>query len=81
MISTLWLDLNFIEKTSHGLLLTPDVVDHSAEVEKLLSNIGLDYEKGEESIRVFGYSPRDRTDFEQSKEAEQGGGADAEPAV
>ena len=71
MISALWMDLNFIEETRRGRLLTPEIVDHSVEVERLLSDIGFDYEKGEEVIRIFGYSPRDRTDFKPKKEAEQ----------
>jgi hypothetical protein len=62
-ISVRWLDLRFIEKTHRGRLLSPEIIDHSEAVEKLLTEIGLDYEKGEEVVRIFGYAPRDRTNF------------------
>ena len=69
-ISALWLDLRFTQKIRGRWLLSPELVDHSDYLAKLLSKIGLDYEKGHEVIRVFGYAPRDRTNFTPKEEAE-----------
>ncbi len=70
-ISVLWLELNFTEVVHRGVLLTPEIIDHSDYVDKLLSSIGLDYEKGDEVFRIFGYAPRDRQGLLINKQAEQ----------
>ena len=58
-----WLDLSFQEDISVGRRLPSKILDHSLQLEALLSRIGLDYEKGLDSIRIFGYAPRDLDDF------------------
>ena len=70
-ISVRWMDLTFLESIHRGRLLNPDVVDHSTELEAILTAIGFDFEKGAETFRIFGYAPRDRSQFEQTKNAEQ----------
>lgn len=63
-----------MEQIHRGRLLSPEIVDHSAELEELLSGIGFDYEMGDDAIRVFGYAPRDKTDFRPTTKAEQAHG-------
>jgi len=64
-ISVRWFDLTFQEEITIARLLPPKVIDHSEELQALLSAIGFDFEKGSEAIRVFGYAPRDYTDFKR----------------
>jgi hypothetical protein len=65
-ISVLWFDLSYREEVSIARLLAPQVIDHSADLESLLSRIGFDFEKGYEVIRIFGYAPRDYTEFNKN---------------
>jgi hypothetical protein len=65
-ISVRWFDLTYHEKIHRGYILAPQIVDHSPWITKRLTDIGLDYEKGPEAIRIFGYSPRDYTDFKKT---------------
>jgi hypothetical protein len=67
LISMSWIDLRFIEKVFVARLLPPKIVDHSEELEHFLSQIGCDFEKGSNSFRVYGYAPRDRSDFDAGK--------------
>ena len=62
-MSVRWFDLSYIEVRTKGQLLPEEHIDHSKDIEDLLTRIGLDYEKGDDFIRIFGYAPRDRTDF------------------
>ncbi|MEM8952917.1 MAG: DUF6678 family protein [Verrucomicrobiota bacterium] len=72
-ISVMWLDLNFKQEVHRGQLLSPQLIDHSRELEVLLTRVGFDFEKGADTIRIFGYAPRDRGDFTPAKKAEQDG--------
>ena len=66
MISTEWLDIAHIQViTDNRLPRNTQRIDHSAWIEDLLIKIGLDYRKGKEMIRIFGYTPRDLTLFDQ----------------
>jgi len=67
LISMRWIDLRFIEKVFVARLLAPKIVDHSEELRLFLSQIGCDFEKGSNSFRVYGYAPRDRSDFDAGK--------------
>jgi len=69
-ISVMWLELSFEERISRGRLISSEVIDHSPELERLLLRIGLDFKKGRDAIRIFGYAPRDRNGFNQVIEAE-----------
>jgi hypothetical protein len=80
-ISVLWIELSYHEEIHRGRLLAPEVIDHSAEVSSLLESIGLDYEKGTNAFRVFGYAPRDRKGFEPNTEAEQDPGSNVVNSV
>jgi len=64
-ISVRWFDLTFREDITIARLLPIKTIDHSAEVQDLLSTIGFDFEKGSEVFRIFGYAPRDYTDFKK----------------
>lgn len=59
-----WLDVAYFEARQRGGLLPAEILDHSAEIEDVLRTIGLDYKKGKECFRVFGYAPRDGEGFE-----------------
>ena len=59
-----WLDVFFVERRRQGELLSMHSVDHSSEVEKVLLSVGLDFKKGKECFRVFGYAPRDEHGFD-----------------
>jgi hypothetical protein len=66
LISAEWLDLRFLESTTNNRLpAQTTVTDHSAELIELLDRIGLDYKKGNETIRIFGYAPRCMDRFDQ----------------
>lgn len=67
-IQVRWLELSFREEILKGLL-EPVIIDHSEELESLLNSIGFEYEKGAETIRIFGYAPKDRTGFKVPKNA------------
>ena len=62
-ISVRWFDLTFREDITIARLLPTKTIDHSAELQDLLSTIGFDFEIGPEAIRIFGYAPRDYTNF------------------
>ncbi|HEY3963824.1 MAG TPA: DUF6678 family protein [Planctomycetaceae bacterium] len=59
MISVEWFDIAYLQEVrEHRLPPRIHVVDHSAWIEVLLAEIGLDYRKGATTIRIFGYFPR-----------------------
>jgi hypothetical protein len=59
MLSVEWMDVCHMQEVRvHRLPARTDVLDHSEWIEKLLKGIGLDYHKGTNMIRIFGYSPR-----------------------
>ena len=39
------------------------IIDHSARFKNLLVKIGLEFEQREDVIRIWGYLPKDETDF------------------
>lgn len=59
----LWLDLGtqqrYLEKSSHQ----QKMIDHSAQLMDLLKQIGFEFEQREDIIRIWGYLPKDETDF------------------
>ncbi|HEX2972471.1 MAG TPA: DUF6678 family protein [Tepidisphaeraceae bacterium] len=66
MVSVEWLDVAFLqERREHRLPPRITVTDHSAWLEDLLHEIGLDYEKGKTMIRIFGYSPKSLELFDE----------------
>ena len=71
LMSVRWMDLSFIEeKEKKGRLLDSEYIDHSKSIEVMLSEIGFDFKKGEKAIRIFGYAPRDISDFPPLKNEE-----------
>ncbi len=64
LMSVSWMDLSVTEEkdTKWGRTL-PGQIDHSSELEELLTKIGLGFETGKDVIRIFGYAPKDRRDF------------------
>jgi len=62
-ISVRWFELKFIEKIHRGELIDPEVINHEIEIKDLLSSIGFEYEKGNYAFRIYGYSPKDLTEF------------------
>jgi hypothetical protein len=76
MLGVEWLDIHCqdrIPTRSRGQQETYDgrrepkvtVIDHSPRVAALLSRIGLEFEVGATTIRVFGYAPKNMEFFEQ----------------
>jgi hypothetical protein len=61
-----WLDLRYTEEIRDNRL-PPNikVVDHSPHFEELLRKIGLEYMKAKQMIRIFGYSPKDLSLFDE----------------
>jgi len=55
LMSVEWLDVSVAQQTAH---VPPRIIDHSAWIEELLTRIGLDFQKGTQMIRIFGYSPK-----------------------
>jgi hypothetical protein len=65
-MSVEWLDLTFVEETQKRRLPPRGhVVDHSPWIEDLLKRVGLDFKRGAQMIRIFGYSPREEHLFDQ----------------
>jgi hypothetical protein len=59
LLSVEWLDVGFLQETrEHRLPPRIHISDHSPWLEELLRCVGLEYQKGREMIRVFGYSPK-----------------------
>jgi hypothetical protein len=66
MLSVYWLDVMYLQKVADNCLPPrTEIVDHSSWIEDILEKAGLDYLKGEKMIRIFGYSPKDLTLFDQ----------------
>lgn len=57
-ISVLWFEILYTEKTHLTNPLPIKVIDHSSNLETLLRNIGFEFERGSEALRIFGYAPR-----------------------
>ena len=65
-ISVEWFDISFLQESRERRLPSRiHVTDHSSWIEELLRRIGLDCQKGNNMIRVFGYSPKSMELFEQ----------------
>jgi hypothetical protein len=64
MIAVEWFDIGFMQVVHEGHLIAPRTVDHSGWIEELLARIGLDFERGRDFFRVYGYSPRNRDLFD-----------------
>lgn len=59
LMSVEWLDVAFLQETrEHRMPPRIHVTDHSPWLEELLRSVGLEYQKGNTMIRIFGYSPK-----------------------
>ena len=58
-----WLDIFYLENQKQHALLPSKIIDHSFEIESILNDIGLDYKKGKNCFRIFGYAPRNEDGF------------------
>ena len=59
MLSVEWFDVCHLQEVRvHRLPVRKEIIDHSVWIEESLNLIGLDYCKGKNMIRIFGYSPR-----------------------
>jgi|GEM_PF-686060 len=65
LISVEWMDVAFLQKEIRNALLAPVVTDHSAWIEALIKQFGLDSRTGKSMIRIFGYSPRSTEQFDE----------------
>lgn len=64
LMSVSELDLSVTEeKDTKGGRTLPGQIDHTLELENLLTKIGFEFEIGKDVIRIFGYAPKDRSDF------------------
>ena len=52
-----WIDIDCIEITTNRGLLKPIQIDRANEIEDILLRIGLEFERGVHTFRVFGYAP------------------------
>ena len=59
----LWLDLGTLEQQLDKPSGQQKTIDHSTQLTDLLANIGLEFEQREDIIRIWGYLPKDKTDF------------------
>jgi transposase-like protein len=60
------LDIEFLQKIEeHRLPPRVHVIDHSPWLEELLRRVGLEYQKGNTMIRIFGYSPKNLEFFDE----------------
>jgi hypothetical protein len=66
-IAVMWFDISFVQSTRGHHLLPASEVDHSASIMHILDRIGFDHQKAEDYIRIFGYAPRDYTDFDKNE--------------
>ena len=56
----LWLDIGCVESKLPNEI---NPIDHSQEFEKVFSQIGFEFEKTNDIIRIFGYDPKDYSEF------------------
>ena len=61
-----WWDVRYIQEIRDNRL-PPNItiVDHSPQLEEILRKIGLEYIRGKQLIRIFGYSPKDLSLFDE----------------
>ena len=60
LMSVEWMDIWYLQYLREHRLPPRDyTIDHSPWLEDVLRRIGLEYQKGQVMIRVFGYAPRD----------------------
>lgn len=59
----LWLDIGTLEHQIEKPWGYEKIIDHSARFKELLVKIGLEFEQREDVIRIWGYLPKDETDF------------------
>lgn len=64
-ISVEWFDVAFLQEEKKHWLVAAKVTDHSPWIEEILTAAGLDYRKGNEMIRIFGYAPRSLEHFDK----------------
>jgi hypothetical protein len=65
MISVEWFDLLYLQESREKRLPRRiHITDHSIWIEPLLKSIGLEYQKGQTMIRIFGYSPKNQDLFD-----------------
>jgi len=65
LMSVEWLDISFVQTTHRVQLAAPLLTDHSPWIEELIQRVGLDYQKGDSMIRIFGYSPKSLEAFDK----------------
>ncbi|MBO1255386.1 hypothetical protein J3L16_06780 [Alteromonas sp. 5E99-2] len=64
MLSVMWFEIEYKEDSFKSGSTKIVTIDHSARLESLIKSIGFEYEKGTTSLRIYGYSPIDRSAFE-----------------
>ena len=62
-VGVLWLDISTLEHQIEKPWGHKKIIDHSARFKDLLLKIGLEFEQREDIIRIWGYLPKDETDF------------------
>jgi hypothetical protein len=60
----LWFDIGCHEKEFIGGLDKYKVINHTKELEKLLVQIGFEFEINHDFVRIFGYAPKDYDKFD-----------------
>lgn len=64
LVSVEWLDVSFTQQIHRGMLVPPDVIDHSPWIVEQLRCIGFEYQRGTMMIRIFAYSPKNMDLFD-----------------
>ena len=64
-ISVEWFDVAFLQEEKPHRLVASKITDHSPWIEDIVRKAGLDFRKGAEMIRIFGYAPRSLDLFDQ----------------
>jgi len=55
----LWFDIGYNQNLHIGRLVKDKIIDHSKQLIDIIESIGFVYEKSDDFIRIFGYSPKD----------------------
>ena len=61
-----WFDIGMHQQTRAGILLPPQIIDHSTRILNKLKDIGFELEARGDVVRIWGYSPKSLEDFPPS---------------
>lgn len=62
-----WFDIGLVQEIHRGRLLSPELIDHGDWILPKLAEIGFDFERRGDIVRIWGYLPRCTLDFPPAK--------------